>query len=293
MADSSKKSNPATSKKAVAANIKETLESIVVAFILAFVFRAFIVEAFIIPTGSMAVTLYGEQLTNTCSTCGYEYALGIATPIKSDFDRGNIKLHCPNCDTQADEFKMAQIRRPDSGDRILVHKWPFDIGIDRLGPRRWDVTVFKNPRDGTMNYIKRLVGLPGEVLEIIDGDIYAVSLNELEAKHPQVIDRFNELRRKIYEAGQRNMPAGYQDSDFMRDYAGLNEMILPLLEIKHKTLLAQRALWCDVYNHDYLPNYDRLPTHRTTERVGWWPDTSDPLAAGAWDTSRSRILPRM
>src|SRR4030042_32001 len=102
MADASKKPAPATSKKAVATNIKETLESIVVAFILAFVFRAFIVEAFIIPTGSMAVTLYGEKLTNTCSTCGYEYALGVASPIKSDYARGSIKLHCPNCDIQAD-----------------------------------------------------------------------------------------------------------------------------------------------------------------------------------------------
>ena len=53
--------------KSLAVTVKETLESIVVAFILAFVFRAFIVEAFIIPTGSMAVTLYGKQLTKTCS----------------------------------------------------------------------------------------------------------------------------------------------------------------------------------------------------------------------------------
>ena len=63
--------------KSTVENIKDTLESIVVAFILAFIFRAFIVEAFVIPTGSMAVTLYGNQVTNTCSTCGYEYARGI------------------------------------------------------------------------------------------------------------------------------------------------------------------------------------------------------------------------
>ena len=39
--------------------IKDTIESFVVALILAFVFRAFVVEAFVIPTGSMAPTLYG------------------------------------------------------------------------------------------------------------------------------------------------------------------------------------------------------------------------------------------
>ena len=34
--------------------IKDTFEAIVIAFILAFVFRAYVVEAFVIPTGSMA-----------------------------------------------------------------------------------------------------------------------------------------------------------------------------------------------------------------------------------------------
>ncbi|MHC4444847.1 MAG: S26 family signal peptidase [Planctomycetota bacterium] len=289
MADSSKKTAPATGKKAIAANIKETLESIVVAFILAFVFRAFIVEAFIIPTGSMAVTLYGEQLTNTCSTCGYEYAMGVTVPMKSLSNRSGVTLCCPNCDTQTDEFKNAQVRRPGSGDRILVHKWPLDMGIERLGPKRWDVTVFKNPKDGTMNYIKRLVGLPGEVLEIIDGDIYGVSIEKLEAEHPGIIDRFDELREKIHRVSQLSIPTNYQGSDFMHEYAALNKILLPLLEIRRKTSKAQRVLWFNVYNHDYLPNYDRLPTHRSTERVGWRPDPSEPLSVQSWNTSGREI----
>ena len=40
-------------------SIKETIESILIAFILAFIFRGFVVEAFVIPTGSMATTLLG------------------------------------------------------------------------------------------------------------------------------------------------------------------------------------------------------------------------------------------
>ena len=44
-------------------SVKETIESILVAFILAFIFRAFVVEAFVIPTGSMGPTLMG-------GTCG-------------------------------------------------------------------------------------------------------------------------------------------------------------------------------------------------------------------------------
>src|SRR5438094_3558842 len=56
-------------------NIKETIESILVAFILAFVFRAFVVEAFVIPSGSMAPTLLGAHLRFRCDDCGYEWTV--------------------------------------------------------------------------------------------------------------------------------------------------------------------------------------------------------------------------
>src|SRR3569833_2611406 len=51
-------------------SVKETLESILVAFILAFIFRAFVVEAFVLPTGSMAPTLLGARTRFTCDDCG-------------------------------------------------------------------------------------------------------------------------------------------------------------------------------------------------------------------------------
>ena len=74
-------------------SVRETLESIVVAFILAFVFRAFVVEAFIIPTGSMAGTLLGEHGSVTCSDCGYSYAYGLRTPPSQEMP----SLRCSNC----------------------------------------------------------------------------------------------------------------------------------------------------------------------------------------------------
>jgi signal peptidase I len=55
----------------------------------------------------------------------------------------------------------------EPGDRFIAHK--------RIEPRRWDVVAFRAPPepDGRRNlYVKRLVGLPGERLEIIDGDVH-------------------------------------------------------------------------------------------------------------------------
>ena len=65
-------------------NIKETIESILVAFILAFVFRAFVVEAFVIPSGSMAPTLLGAHMRYRCEECGYEFDVNYPSERSDD-----------------------------------------------------------------------------------------------------------------------------------------------------------------------------------------------------------------
>jgi Signal peptidase, peptidase S26 len=62
-----------------------------------------------------------------------------------------------------------------SGDRVLVYKGAYDNGI--TGPHRYDVVVFKYPvtpvKNGTpTNYIKRLLGLPGELLAVFFGRVF-------------------------------------------------------------------------------------------------------------------------
>jgi signal peptidase I len=55
------------------------------------------------------------------------------------------------------------------GDRVLVDKRIHG----RSGPRRGDILVFRYPRDPTRMYIKRVVGLPGDRVEIRSGRLYA------------------------------------------------------------------------------------------------------------------------
>ena len=144
--------------------IKDTTESIVVAFILAFVFRTFMIEAFVIPTGSMAATLYGQHGAIVCEDCGMQNDYGL-TDLATRAPRygSENQVRCQNCNHLNSNLTIhdgARSRtRPgqpthsnaEAGDRILVHKWPFDFGAEWFRPQRWDVTVFKNPAAGDEN----------------------------------------------------------------------------------------------------------------------------------------------
>ena len=180
--------------------LRETVESVVIAFVLAFLFRTFEAEAFVIPTGSMAPTLNGRHLDVKCDKCQYRFAVGAKSEEAEEMAKnpnnrqfGDIAFCiCPNCRYQL------ELTNPDkrkefptyNGDRILVSKFSFDF----KPPDRWNVIVFKFPEDSKTNYIKRLIGLPGEVVRIRDGDI-AVSPDGGKNFPPELTHRdFPKLR---------------------------------------------------------------------------------------------------
>ena len=82
------------------------------------------------------------------------------------------------------------------GDRLFVtkysygyskHSFPFsppifDGRIFSKKPNRGDVVVFKTPSDNRTDYIKRLIGLPGDVIQINQGDLFINSNQVLKSK---------------------------------------------------------------------------------------------------------------
>jgi len=148
-------------------------EQVVVAIILAVLIRGFDAEAFVIPTGSMAPTLMGRHKEVTCPQCGHVYSIN-ASDDTEDFIVSQRLAEigiCVNC-----RYKAVVDDTPSfKGDRILVMKFPYEFPMlpGSASPRRWDVVVFHYPEKPETNYIKRLVGLPGEDLRIVRGDIQA------------------------------------------------------------------------------------------------------------------------
>lgn len=72
-----------------------------------------------------------------------------------------------------------------AGDYLFVAKWPYGFGpyslpvalpwpAGRIGgasPRRGDVVVFKTPRDNRTDFIKRIIGLPGDRVRMTGGQV--------------------------------------------------------------------------------------------------------------------------
>ena len=88
------------------------------------------------------------------------------------------------------------------GDFIFVSKWsygysryslPFSIPLipgkifGKL-PKRGDVAVFKTPYDNSTDYIKRVIGLPGDKIKIINGQIFINNKLILRKKTNDFID---------------------------------------------------------------------------------------------------------
>jgi len=250
LAESENKKEPVKSEKENESSwVRENVEAIIIAIVLALIIRQFAMEAFVIPTGSMAPTLYGEHMEMVCPNCGRHFA--IDTPNKSGngetFERAYIAtLECPRCkskghtclydpgsyseNTEALCTECANrwtVKYPDSGRTMIAkrisarcpncsYEFERDIGPSDISgghkilvnkatlmtrpAARWDVIVFKFPEDTTKNYIKRLIGLPGERILIKGGDVYIngeIARKELDVMHAMSYEIFNsELTQK-------------------------------------------------------------------------------------------------
>ncbi|MCA9044562.1 MAG: signal peptidase I [Planctomycetaceae bacterium] len=145
--------------RAVQAWLPTLLSAVSGGLLVIFAYRPFIFETFVIPTNAMAPTIVGFHWQGTCPDCG---APTYCSPLEEGrFVHGPVNMICDN-------FHVTLSNSPEEsvygGDRIAVAKF--------LTPQRWDLAVFKFPQDPSVNYVKRVIGLPGEEVIIQDGGIW-------------------------------------------------------------------------------------------------------------------------
>lgn len=262
------------SGQASSGGISDTIQALIVAFVIAMTARGFVLEGFVIPTGSMAPTLMGQHGRYHSPQTGWSYAFDWGNS-----NRGFGSMWMNSAKILVDASRQAQaISDPTDRRRVLrqairkaaINRWDPYFGLDRpverwepdpskaprsrsgdrvlvlkavyplMEPDRFDVVVFKNPTDPmgpTQNYIKRLVGLPEEKLVTVDGDIFTGPLDR-----------------------------------------GVEQM-----NVARKPESVQRAVWQPVYDSSYQPI--DLEAWRDSERVSWWGGPWLPDSNGELDWS--------
>jgi len=208
---------PSESARAKAESAYHFLEWLITALASTLVFIIFMMQVYRIPTGSMADTLKGAHFRLRCEQCGYRYEFDFS-PSSYHLKENTIpgtdlpirrECRCPSCGYAYRVWNREKDKRyyrsVYKGDQIFVLKCIYQF----FRPNRWDVIVFKNPLEPKINYIKRLVGKPGEKIEIIDGDIY---INDRIMRKPPKVQE--ELWMPIYEADY--IPSRPQEERFNR-----------------------------------------------------------------------------
>ena len=157
-------------------SIADTIQSLIIAFVLAMAFRGFILEGFVIPTGSMAPTLLGEHILWESRETGYTLPIEGGLIMHPNAPSG-FRLTDPMLGFHPQSARRYVVEERDrshmasrlrAGDRILVVKSFYRF----RDPSRYDIMVFKNPTNPRENYIKRLIGLPNEEIWLADGNVF-------------------------------------------------------------------------------------------------------------------------
>lgn len=165
----------AARKNGLARQITEATICLALAVVL---FRGFAIEGYMISTGSMAPCLLGYHRQVVCPTCSFAFSRGTrfdddGSILASGGRESDLvgaptteAIICPNCGQTA--IDASQVPR-NEGDQLLVHKHLYQL----RSPRRWEVVVFRHPADPLQAYLKRVVGLPEETVQVVDGDVIA------------------------------------------------------------------------------------------------------------------------
>lgn len=107
---------------------------------------------------SMAETLVGEHLHLACADCRFQFLCGV------DGLPGDGRVVCPNCGF-ADNASAGRAVHP--GQRVLIDRFAYW----RSPPARGDLIALRDPQDERRLVVKRIVGLPGESIGILGGDL--------------------------------------------------------------------------------------------------------------------------
>ncbi len=293
-------------------HVRESVETVVFVVVLVLLLKLFVTEAFVIPTGSMAETLYGYQKIITCPQCGYVFPVNAHDEAEGNPLTGRrtplAGFCCPNCRYHGHIEEVDPPPSLNSGDRVLVLKPLYHL----RPPRRGEVVVFKWPerpqeRYTTANYIKRVMGFGGETIAIYRGDLYATTSlsyppderdNFGLLRYPRPDDEYDLWRPQyMYSNVDGDNPAALKLFQASRDahFAAGRGGFEIIRKTEEQLLACRRIVWHNDYQpRDYIRQARRAaPRDAHGNEIVWWTRWYiPPEGAAAWSVD-DRDAPRV
>ena len=159
-------------------NFEKSLGSLVFAVVIATIVHNYILQPFVIPTGSLEKTL---RVGDFLLVSKFHYGARIPSTVIS-FPMVHDTIPILKTRSYLKKPQLPYIRIPGfqeiKNNDIVVFNWPADT-VRKFFVKEKGVI---KPRDKKSNYVKRAIGIPGDSLEIKDGIVY---LNGQENKLPE------------------------------------------------------------------------------------------------------------
>lgn len=141
--------------------MRRFVEPILVVVICLLLVGSWLVQPFAVVSGSMTPTLLGPHRSFDCAHCGRRNVLPAEV-----VERPGFVLYCEACRTAGPAFDSLPII---PGDKLLLDRSAF---LTRA-PRRWEVVAFRLPHQAGRIAVKRIIGLPGEMIALRHGKFTA------------------------------------------------------------------------------------------------------------------------
>ena len=238
--------DPATAKRPKKSTAREWFDAIVFAVVAAMIIRTYVFEAFTIPTSSMEKSLcvgdylivskihYGPKRPNTPLSFPFVHnTLPMSKTKKSYVEWIKLPYHRHPGTSHITRYDPIVFNYPAGDtvcDKIQSSISYYDLVREYGRERVWNDyanfgKVIAHPVDKRENYVKRLIGMPGDELQIIDGVVY---IDGQEAEKPENM-QFNYLITTTGNGLNKRVLDKYHISEAYRT-ANPNEAIVNISE---------------------------------------------------------------
>ncbi|MDG1927586.1 MAG: signal peptidase I [Flavobacteriaceae bacterium] len=188
--------------------LAETVSSILFAIVAATIVHNYLIQPYIIPTGSLEKSLLiGDFLFVSKFHYGARAPMtAVSFPMVHD-TIPVIKTKSYLKKPQLPYFRLPALQKIKRND-IVVFSWPADT-VRQFFVREKRVD---KPIDKKSNYVKRCVGIPGDTLEIIDGFIHTNGIKNILPERAEVQYTFNAYAKKGVSS-RKLLDEGFEDFD--------------------------------------------------------------------------------